>query len=274
MNNSNFKETAEKYRNEMMKLYGTKPKPEVINNPVQIPESEPKPENTEPLEQYEQIMDYNAENEEASDYTHDTEDIEKKYPPPEIPVFMQMDSVSTRPQPEAVVSYDDGQTNNNTKMREAEMPDYNIQVPPEHSEVPEQTPPSSNPLENKWGYLKITVRTGSNGIPVPNAAVTISRRYNGNEEIISMSTTDINGDTEIFRLSAPAQGSGNQPQDFNHYSVYDIAVYAKGYYREVSRNVPIFEDITSIQAFNLIPEPYSFDSGGNFISYGNQEPEI
>lgn len=270
MNYSNFKETAEKYRNEMMKLYGTKPKPEVTHKP------EPKPdlENTEPLEQYEEIPDYNAENEEASDYNYDTEDIEKKYPPPEIPVFMQMDSVSTRPHPEAVVNYDDGQTNNNTKMREAEMPDYNIQNAPQHSEIPEQTPPSSNPMEDKWGYLKITVRTGSNGIPVPNASVTISKRYDGKEEIIRFTTTDINGDTETFRLSAPSQGTGNQPQDFDNYSVYDIAVYAKGYYREVSRNVPIFEDITSIQAFNLIPEPYAFDSGGNFISYGNQEPEI
>lgn len=261
MNDSNFKETAEKYRNEMMKLYGTKPKSEVIDKP--IPETES--ENTEPLEKYEETPDYN---------TQDEEDIEKKYPPPELPVFMQMDSVNTRPHPEAIVNYNDGQTNNISKIRETELPDYNIQDPPEHSEIPEQTPPSSNPMENKWGYLKITVRTGSNGIPIPNASVTISRRYDGKEEIIRFTTTDINGDTEIFRLSAPSQGIGNQPQDFDNYSVYDIAVYAKGYYREVSRNVPIFEGITSIQAFNLIPEPYSFDSGGNYISYGNQEPEI
>lgn len=187
---------------------------------------------------------------------------------------MQLDSTSTRPQTEAVINYNNGQTNNISKIREAETPNYNIQNAPQHSEIPQETPPSSNPLENKWGYLKITVRTGSNGIPVPNASVTVSRRYDGKEEIISMTTTDISGDTEVFRLSAPSQGNSNTPQDYDNYSVYDVAVYARGYYREVSRNVPIFENITSIQGFNLIPEPYSFDSGGNFISYGNQEPEV
>mgnify|MGYP000030265005 FL=1 len=187
---------------------------------------------------------------------------------------MQLDSTSTRPQTEAVINYNNGQTNNISKIREAETPNYNIQDAPQHSEIPQETPPSSNPLENKWGYLKVTVRTGSNGIPVPNASVTVSRRYDGKEEIISMTTTDISGDTEVFRLSAPSQGSGNTPQDYDNYSVYDVAVYARGYYREVSRNVAIFENITSIQGFNLIPEPYSFDSGGNFISYGNQEPEV
>lgn len=104
---------------------------------------------------------------------------------------MQLDSTSTRPQTEAVINYNNGQTNNISKVREAETPNYNIQDAPQHSEIPQETPPSSNPLENKWGYLKVTVRTGSNGIPVPNASVTVSRRYDGKEEIISMTTTDI-----------------------------------------------------------------------------------
>lgn len=266
MNNSNFKETSEKYRNEMMKLYGTKFKTDSMKKDESNSEIDIKDEDTEKIEEHEEIPEITDNQEE--------EDIEKKYPPPEIPVFMQMDSTSTRPQPEATINYDDGQTNNISKVREAETMDYNMQDAPQYSEVPEQTPPSSNLLENKWGYLKVTVRTGSNGIPVPNASVTISRRYDGKEEIIRMTTTDINGDTEIFKLSAPAQGSGSAPQDYDNYSVYDVAVYSKGYYREVSRNVPIFENITSIQGFNLIPEPYSFDSGGNFISYGNQEPKI
>ena len=264
MKDLNFKETSEKYRNEMMKLYGAKFKMDNIKK--EEPDSEIKIEYNEKIEDNKEIPEVLNEQED--------EDIEKKYPPPEIPVFMQLDSTSTRPQTEAVINYNNGQTNNISKIREAETPNYNIQNAPQHSEIPQETPPSSNPLENQWGYLKITVRTGSNGIPVPNASVTVSRRYDGKEEIISMTTTDISGDTEVFRLSAPSQGNSNTPQDYDNYSVYDVAVYARGYYREVSRNVPIFENITSIQGFNLIPEPYSFDSGGNFISYGNQEPEV
>lgn len=273
MNDSNFKETSEKYRNEMMKLYGAKCKTDNIKK--EEPDLEAKTEVNEKTEDNEDNKEipeiFNEPEQEQED-----EDIEQKYPPPEIPVFMQISGTAagTRPHPEAVINYDNGQTNNITKVREAETPDYNIKNPPQYSEIPQQTPPSSNPMEDEWGYLKVTVRTGSNGIPVPNAAVTVSRRYDGKEEIIRMTTTDINGDTEIFRLSAPSQGSGSAPQDYEHYSVFDVAVYARGFYREVSRNVPIFENITSIQGFNLIPEPYSFDSGGNFISYGNQEPEI
>lgn len=267
MNESSFKEAAERYRNEMIKLYGTKPEPvpESVTEaePEVIPE--PEPEQTEIPEETEKLPEQTA---------GDEDDIEKKYPPPEIPVFMQTECGGTRPHPEAVINYDDGQTNTISKSRESEMPDYNIENPPDHSETPVQTEPSANPMENTWGYLKVTVRTGSNGIPVPNASVTITRRYDGKEEMVRFTTTDRNGDTETFRLSAPPQGTGNTPQDFEHYSVYDAAVFAKGYYREVSRNIPIFEGITSIQGFNLIPEPYSFDSGGNYISYGNQEPEV
>ncbi len=170
MKDLNFKETSEKYRNEMMKLYGAKFKMDNIKK--EEPDSEIKIEYNEKIEDNKKKFQKFLMNRKMKI-------LKKNIPPPEIPVFMQLDSTSTRPQTEAVINYNNGQTNNISKKREAETPNYNIQNAPQHSEIPQETPPSSNPLENKWGYLKITVRTGSNGIPVPNASVTVSRRYDG-----------------------------------------------------------------------------------------------
>ncbi|MBS1325417.1 MAG: hypothetical protein HP044_05855, partial [Oscillospiraceae bacterium] len=132
MKDLNFKETSEKYRNEMMKLYGAKFKMDNIKK--EEPDSEIKIEYNEKIEDNKEIPEVLNEQED--------EDIEKKYPPPEIPVFMQLDSTSTRPQTEAVINYNNGQTNNISKIREAETPNYNIQDTPQHSEIHQETPPS------------------------------------------------------------------------------------------------------------------------------------
>lgn len=78
MKDLNFKETSEKYRNEMMKLYGAKFKMDNIKK--EEPDSEIKIEYNEKIEDNKEIPEVLNEQED--------EDIEKKYPPPEIPVFM------------------------------------------------------------------------------------------------------------------------------------------------------------------------------------------
>ena len=62
MNESSFKEAAERYRNEMIKLYGTKPEPvpESVTEaePEVIPE--PEPEQTEIPEETEKLPEQTA----------------------------------------------------------------------------------------------------------------------------------------------------------------------------------------------------------------------
>ncbi len=45
------------------------------------------------------------------------------------------------------------------------------------------------------------------------------------------------------------------------------------FFTETSVNVPIFENIKSIQTFNMIPEP-KFNSNNDTIRFRNTEPEI
>ena len=261
LSDKNFRETAEKYRNEMMKIYGSK----------NTRTAEEKAEDTQPPVEADMEILIEKEKEDEDVSPSVTDDIEERFPPPEIPAFMKMDSNNTRPHPDAEVSYESGQTKSVSKIRETQWQDY---ITPENSDEPRTAESEiKQPECTKWGYLKINVRTGSGGIPVPNASVTLTKLADGREELLALTTTDINGETEVFRLPAPDSG-GTNPEDYDKYSVYIAEVYSKGYYREVSRNIPIFENITSVQTFNLIPEPYSFDSGKNFIAYDNTEPEI
>lgn len=256
LDNSNFKDTAEKYKNEMMKLYSAKSEP-VISEEIQ--------KTAEINELSEELQ------ETAPEIT--LENLEEKYPPPVLPAFMQSEG-TTRPQPEQIISYNDGQTNRISTIRDNEFPNYNIPSAPEHDSENISDAESENPEYTEYGFLKVAVSTARGDIPVPNAAVTISRQSADGEKIIKLTNTDINGYTETFRLPSPPAGNGDSPEDFERFAIYNAEVFAKGFYREISRNIPIFKDITSVQNFNLIPEPYAYDSGGNYIAYYNQEPEI
>lgn len=106
------------------------------------------------------------------------------------------------------------------------------------------------------GKLVIRVTGGNGAFPIEGAVVNISGR-NGNEEgtgIIYSLRTDESGLTETVVLPAPSgsislsPGSGIQP-----YSVYDITVSKNGYLDSENAGVQIFDNVTAIQNFDMIP---------------------
>ncbi len=125
-----------------------------------------------------------------------------------------------------------------------------------------------------YGFLKVEVRTGENGLPVPGASVTVERKNGRSNEIIFTGTTDDSGGIEKIRLPAPPNSKGNTPESFENYSVYTVSAFYKDFYREVSADVPVFAGITSIQRFNLIPMPFNYDDNGQSMINNNTEPEI
>ncbi len=216
MNTSDFKETAERYKKEMIDLYGAKSttvpdaaseKTEEINNKGNEENQE---ENTESIQE--------SKNESTEN------NIEERFPSPVIPDFIKS--------------------------------------------------AQKTPKNDSFGYLKVSVRTGNGGIPIENSAVTVSETVNGKENIIKLMLTNSSGDTETIKLPAPKKPDGNQPQDYEHFSTYNISAFSEGYFREVSRDAPIFEGITSIQTFFLVPEPYNYDSNADTLNYQNEEPII
>ena len=133
---------------------------------------------------------------------------------------------------------------------------------------------TANPVNSEHGFLKVEVRTGENGIPVSGAAVSVTKKNGKEEEIMFTGITDESGSVPIIELPAPPMGTGNTPESFEHYETYMVSAYSNGFYREVSENVPVFSGITSIQRFNLIPEPFNYDDMGRSIVNENTEPNF
>ena len=131
-----------------------------------------------------------------------------------------------------------------------------------------------NPVNSEHGFLKVEVRTGENGIPVSGAAVSVTKKNGKEEDIMFTGITDESGSVPIIELPAPPMGTDNTPESFEHYETYMVSAYSNGFYREVSENVPIFSGITSIQRFNLIPEPFNYDDMGRSIVIENTEPDF
>ena len=58
------------------------------------------------------------------------------------------------------------------------------------------------------------------------------------------------------------------------YALYNVSVFADGYFREKSVNVPVFAGITSVQQFNLVPLPLFMKESDETIEIFNQEPDL
>ncbi len=107
--------------------------------------------------------------------------------------------------------------------------------------------------EPYMGTIRVRVTTAKGARPVSGATVVITKEdAAGVEELLSLQVTGQSGEiTKVAVPSPPPSPDQRKPEAFH----YDITVFAVGYYRETSKNVPVFPDIVSIQSFDLIPLP-------------------
>lgn len=106
------------------------------------------------------------------------------------------------------------------------------------------------------GRLIIRVTGGNGAFPIKDALVNVSGRNSDDEGsgIIYSLRTDESGLTETVVLPAPSgslsltPGTGVQP-----YSVYDITASKNGYIDSEIAGVQIFDTITAIQTFDMVP---------------------
>ena len=210
----------EKYRQEMMKLYG---KSTSKNDTVPVQETENVPEIEIP-----QIRETPSP---------EISDIDERYPEP------VLDEINKS-------SYD-----TDTKLNDSE---YN--------------------RRNNYdsiGWISVNVRTAENASPVENASVVITSMNNGNLIFEATGVTDESGQIKKIALPAPSASLSLDSENLiKPYSVYDISVYADGFFRERSVDVPVFAGITSVQQFNMVPLPLYMTENDETITYYNQEPEL
>ena len=133
--------------------------------------------------------------------------------------------------------------------------------------------PPPLPPEDAFGFLKVSVRTGGGGIPVGGNPVVISRTDEKGESLVRMLMTDQSGDTETVKLPTYKNPDGTLPDDYKAAMEYNISVGSDGYFSEESRGVSVFDGVTSIQTFNLVPEPFDYTTDETVI-FDNPEPEV
>lgn len=106
---------------------------------------------------------------------------------------------------------------------------------------------------NGIGYIIIRTSTAMGAIPVAGAIVNISGADKENSDIIISLRSAQNGTTEKISLPAPSKRFSSSPGKTLPYSLYNLEVFAEGYYTRNYVNIPIFDGITSYQSVELIP---------------------
>lgn len=256
MNRQEFEEAARKYREEMFRLYAARqfnppPAPQQPAPPVPpkppLPPSPPRNPHV------------------------------PHHPPVRPPMMPQRPPLTPPPPFAALPALSDGQE----QPAETESPQESTtpeNAPPEDiaylPENPPQEPDGSGTDDagavkpDASGGILVHVRTARGAEPVPGAAVVITQEQNGEQILISVQTTNECGD--VPEVSVPAPPS-TADQQYPAYYVYDISVSAEGFYREHSKDVPVFEGVVSVQSFDLIPLPAGHDDPytGSRTHYNN-----
>ena len=119
-------------------------------------------------------------------------------------------------------------------------------------------------LNTSAGELIIRVVSGGVAFPVEGALVTVSSREDeeGGGGVIYSFRTDESGLTPKISLPAPSGELSLKPTvGIRPYSLYDIKVTKNGFYDSENAGVQIFEGITAIQTFQLIPQSYGENNG-------------
>lgn len=270
----------ERYRQEMMRLYGkSTSKNEAV--PVNVNFSETRQKETD--------VSYRKEDEIIPESFHEAQEANQDYPPETIPENNNIDT-----------DIDDN-INNNTDTDESfqNIPEQTFQETSfesasEKLSIDERYPDPvldeimKNPhtkfnnqeynKRNKYnslGWISVDVRTGENSSPIEGASVIITSMADGNLIFKATGVTDESGQIKKIALPAPSASLSLDSENLiKPYSIYDISVYADGFFRERSVDVPVFAGITSIQQFDMVPLPLYMSENDETITYYNQEPEL
>ena len=162
----------------------------------------------------------------------------------------------------------------NTRFPEPDLSDINTDTGIAGTE--DSVPPEYEAKENlgdSTGYIQVYVRTGDSSSAVEGASVMVTAIVGGQRLLIASGVTDISGAAPRFSVPVPSSGLSQSPApSARPYSLYDISVTAAGYFNARSVDVPVFEGITSVQDFSMIPVPSMMNGRDETLTYFNQEP--
>ncbi|MBE6655647.1 MAG: hypothetical protein E7609_02100 [Ruminococcaceae bacterium] len=102
-------------------------------------------------------------------------------------------------------------------------------------------------MAEQSGFLQVLVRTAGESLPVRDAEVlvegaTLSRGL----------LTDESGRTEQIPLPAPPASNSLSAGQNAPFALYRVTVRKEGFYTQVTKNVPVFSGIVSLQPITLV----------------------
>lgn len=130
------------------------------------------------------------------------------------------------------------------------------------------------------GQLIIRISEGRGAFPVSDAIVSVYDRNTDNErgELLYSLRSDISGLTPKIFLPAPEKSGSLSPGGIQPYSLYDIKVTKNGYRNAEASGVQIFDGITALQIFEMIPlgdgEAYNLRTNDDRPVFDGNQPII
>lgn len=233
---------AEKYKQEMMKLYG---KSTVQEEPITMTEETVPAVNVLPEEDEPPVAEEETGREiqtevDTDDLPENSEDIENRYPEPDLSELTRNIAQNTEEESGGKLG------------KYIEDADYNGE-----------------------GFIIVNVRAGDQADPIENAVVHISSINDGNRFYNATGVTDDSGTTQKFTVPTPSLSYSQTPDSkVRPYALYDISVTARGFFNARSVDVPVFEGITSVQNFSMVPLPLYMKANEETVTYFNQEPNL
>ena len=253
MNRNDLSAQAEKYRQEMMRLYSKSENPRAD---ISV-ENDDLPQVSE------------AQAEENSQEANENS-VEENL----VAEVMQTGENTVDSQNYAIKTVENPQKNEENPQIDERFPEPDLSELDDEKDSPLSfyTKKAEN---DAMGYIRVVARSGDNAFPVKNALAIVTYAEDGQMIFKTSALTDESGQTEIIKAPAPnARYSLNSGSDIRPYSLYNVTLIADGYFRERSVDVPVFAGITSVQQFNLVPLPLYMNESAETIEIYNQEPQL
>ncbi|MEG0693099.1 MAG: hypothetical protein RR444_08455 [Oscillospiraceae bacterium] len=121
------------------------------------------------------------------------------------------------------------------------------------SQTPEEQYLEYKKANPKTGYLKVQAFTARRTYPVPDVTIEVSKKFPAGRYVIGQLTTGAGGVSDVIAIPTPDKELSEIPGNTHLFTSVDVKVKHKDFVEMNFFNVPIFEDITSIQTADLLP---------------------
>lgn len=103
------------------------------------------------------------------------------------------------------------------------------------------------------GSLIVYVLDAGGALPISGARITIYNAGDLGGDPVAQLISGENGKTEVIYLPTPQVSVTDLPERPGIFALYDILVELEGYYNVISRNIPVYPQVLSIQPIYMVP---------------------